>query len=318
MPRLNTGIAPGRYGRQGITLPELSRLFPSEESATEWIEGVVWADGRVCPRCRGSNTYRSPHKTMPYRCRPCKRYFSVKTGTVLAASNMSLLTWVWAIYLELTSLKGVSSMKLHRDLGISQKAAWFLLQRIREAFKAGTESGAQFEGPVEVDEAYFGGLEKNKHEWKRLNEGRGAKGKTAVVGIKDRSTGRIRAQVVKDTTGKTLKGFVYDHVEEGAEVFTDEARAYVGLKGVVHKAVKHSVSKFVDGQVHTNGLESFWAGLKRAYHGTYHHISPKHLNRYIAQFAGKHNIRPLDTMDQMESLVRGMVDKRLKYKDLTA
>ena len=307
---------PGRSERTGITLLELQVMFPDEEAAVQWFEGFVWPDGRKCPRCGGDNTHRSTHKTMPYRCRPCKRFFSVRTGTVMQSSKLPLKTWTYAIYLEVTSLKGVSSMKLHRDLGIKQDTAWHLQHRIRSAFLREVDS--ECKGPVEVDEAYFGGLEKNKHEHKKLKAGRGTVGKSTVVGMKDRGTGQVKAQVVKDNRGPTLQQFVCDHVKEGAAVYTDEARAYKGLVSFDHAAVNHSVSKFVDGQVHTNGMESFWAVLKRAYRGVYHQISPKHLNRYIAQFAGEHNIRRLDTLDQMEHVVAGMVGKRLMYWELTA
>ena len=314
MPKMNKGKGPGRNQRTGITLLQLSEKFPDEQAANEWFQRSLWPNGPVCPRCKGQNVYRGTHKTMPFRCRPCKRFFSVRTSTVLAASNMSLRKWAYAIYLELTSLKGVSSMKLHRDLGISQKAAWFMLQRIREAFRM--DMLPEFAGPVEVDESYFGGLEKNKHASKKANLGRGPVGKTAVIGARDRATGSVAAKVIESTDGPTLKGFVNDTAKNGAKVYTDDAKAYYGLEN--HETVRHSVSEYVNGQAHTNGVESFWAVLKRAYHGTYHQISPKHLDRYVSQFAGKHNIRGMDTMDQMTHVVAAMVGRRLLYKDLVA
>ena len=175
-----------------------------------------------------------------------------------------------------------------------------------------------FEGPVEVDEAFFGGLEKNKHSHKKLHEGRGAVGKTAVVAAKDRATGEISAQVVPSTDAATLQPFVIERTERGAEVFTDDHGAYRGMPGVKHQTVKHSVGEYVDGMAHTNGVESFWASLKRGYHGTFHHVSAKHLDRYVGEFSGRHNARSLDTIDQMSALVRGMDGKRLRYRDLAA
>ena len=312
--------SPGRSHRQGITLLELAEMFPDEDSARKWFELVHWPDGELfCLRCGSDNVYRCKHKTMPFRCRDCKKYFSVKTGTAMESSKLPLKKWVWAIYLENTNLKGVSSMKLHRDIGVTQKNTWHMLHRIREGLLP--EMINAFEGPVEVDESYIGGREINKHEDKKLNAGRGTVGKAAVLGVKDRKTNQITAKVIEDTTKPTVQEFVNDNRSEDASVFTDEHLSYKGLKN--HTSVNHSrkewaVSTALGEYAHTNGIESFWAVLKRAYHGTYHHLSKKHLNRYVTQFAGKHNLRSMDTIDQMASVVKGMVGKRLRYKDLIA
>ena len=253
---------------------------------------------------------------MPYWCRDCRSYFSVRTGTVIAHSKVPLRKWALAIYLELTSLKSISSMKLYRDIGVSQPTAWFMLHRIREAWSSPV--GNSFAGPVEVDETYVGGKRKNMPKAKRAQmTGRGAAGKTAVAGVKDRATNRVSAAVVKATDAATLHDFVTDRAAPNATVYTDEAAAYNGLP-FDHHTVKHSVGEYVDGQVHTNGIESFWSMLKRAHKGTFHKISPKHLNRYVQEFAGKHNIRNLDTMAQMTALTAALVGKRLLYRDLIA
>ena len=217
-----------------------------------------------------------------------------------------------AIYLEITSLKDVASMKLHRDLAVRQDTSWHMLHRIRAGLMPAMS--ASFEGPVEVDEFYFGELEKNKHAHKRANLGRGPAGRAAVVGMWDRKTGKVAAQVVEDTTAATLQGFVRDNTEDGTTVYTDDARAYHGLPN--HETVKHFISEFVNGMAHTNGVVSIWAALKRAYHDIYHQISKKHLNRYVAQFAGKHNLRPLDTEAQMQHIVADMVGRRVLYREL--
>ena len=306
---------PGKSHRKGVTLLELSQMFPNEEAAKKWFENILWPDGiRYCPNCGSDNTHECSHAKMPYRCRDCRKYFSVKTGTVMSGSPIPLLKWVYAIYLDVTSLKGVSSMKLHRDLGVTQKTAWFMQQRIREAF---THEGENtFSGPVEVDEAYFGGLNANKHADKKIKNANGTVGKTAVVGIKDRDTNQVRAAVVERTNQETLQEFVLDNKTEDATVYTDEHGAYIGLEN--HEVVKHSVGEYVNEQAHTNGIESFWSMLKRAHKGTFHKLSPKHLQRYVNEFAGRHNIRELDTVEQMTLVASGFVGRFLSYEDLTA
>ena len=168
-------------------------------------------------------------------------------------------------------------------------------------------------GPVEVD-SFIGGKEKNKHARKKLNAGRGTVGKMAVIGAKDRETNRVSAEVIDNTDQLTLHGFVAEHTERGAKVYTDDHGGYFGLPN--HETVRHSVKEYVNGQAHTNGIESFWAMLKRGYHGTYHKMSSKHLHRYVGEFAGRHNIRSADTIDQMTAMVQGMDGKRVRYKDL--
>ena len=309
--------APGKAHREGVTLLQLAELFPDEESAREWFESRIWPDGRCCPRCKGTRTREASHAKMPYWCTDCRKYFSVRVGTVMESSKLPYRKWVWAIYLHTTSLKGVSSMKLHRDIGIAQNSAWHLLQRIRKAFD-GNDDGP-FGGPVEVDETFVGGLEKNKHEHKKLNVKAGGAGKAAVVGAKDRETGKVVAEVVPDTTRSTLIPFVASRTYYGASVYTDDNKAYFDLgRAYDHQTVKHSVSEYVRGMVHTNGIESFWATFKRAHKGVYHKFSKKHLHRYVADFAGRHGLRDYDTIDQMGAVVQGMVGKRLKYEDLTA
>ena len=309
--------APGKARRKGITLLELTRMFPDEEAAREFFESIIWPDGeRPCPHCGSENTHECSHAKMPYRCRDCRKYFSVKTGTVMAGSPLPLLKWLYAIYLDTTSLKGVASMKLHRDLGITQKTAWFMQQRIREAF---SEAGPPvlMQGPVEVDETYVGGKARNMHYAQRKQlRGRGGVDKTAVVGAKDRKSNRVSAKVVERTDKPTLHGFVASRVERNAQVFTDDAKAYKGLPN--HGSVSHSAGEYVNGQIHTNGVESFWSMLKRAHKGTFHKMSPKHLQRYVNEFAGRHNIRELGTLSQMAFVAARMVGRRLPYAKLIA
>ena len=307
--------APGKAYRKGISLIEVVKMFDTEEKAEQWFIEQRWPDGIVCPHCESDNiaTIKS-RKPQPYRCRTCRKHFSVKTGTLLHSSNIPLSKWAIAFYLYSTNLKGVSSMKLHRDLGIGQKAAWHMGQRIREMWDNQAE---KFAGPVEVDETYIGGKETNKHADKKLNAGRGTVGKSIVAGAKDRDSGQVSAQVVVDTKKDTLHGFVHDKADASATVYTDDHKSYLGIP-FDHESVSHKVSEYVRDQAHVNGLESFWAGLKRGYHGTYHHMSPKHLGRYINEFAGRHNDRPSDTIDQMAHMVQAMEGKQLRYEDLVA
>ena len=301
----------GKANREGISLMQLNAMFPTEEAATAWIESLVWPNGRHCPHCGCTETVAAaPSAKMPYRCTGCQRTFSARIGTALERSRVSMRQWVFAIYLEMTSLKGVSSMKLHRDIEVTQKTAWFMLHRIREAWGDLKET---FDGPVEANEGYFGGRRENMSNAKRkalAGTGRGTVGKTAVVGVKDRATNEVRAKVVADTTSPTLQGFVRALTAPGATVYTDEATTYAGLgRDFDHEAVNHSVAEYVRGQAHTNGMESFWSMLKRAHKGVYHKLSAKHLDRYVREF---------DTLDQMGTVVVGMVGKWLMYGQLIA
>ena len=303
---------PGKQYRKGLTFVQLMRMFPDDATAERWFVEHRWPDGIHCPYCDGENIQSgAKHPTMPFRCRTCRKFFSAKTNTVMHSSKLGYQIWALAIYIVNTSLKGTSSMKLHRDLGITQKTAWHLEHRIRETWKDNTE---RFEGPVEADETYIGGKERNKHESKRSHT-RGPSGKTPVAGVKDRATNRVDASVVQRTDGATLRKFVHDRTNPDTLVYTDEAPAYNRLNRP-HEAVKHSVGEYVRGRASTNGVESFWAMLKRGYVGTYHWMSAKHLHRYVNEFSGRHNQRPLDTVDQMAAMVRGMDGKRLTYAAL--
>ncbi|MYH36243.1 MAG: IS1595 family transposase [Rhodospirillaceae bacterium] len=310
--------APGKSHRRGLTLLQIADMFPTEDKAREWIESVRWPKGPYCPKCGSFNVQDDvKHDSMTHRCRDCKGkpFFTLRSGTVMARTKMSYREWAVGIYLFTTNIKGVSSMRLHRELGIGQKAAWFMLHRLRYAFE---EAPDQFGGPVEIDETHVGGKRKNKPLAKRKElTGRGPVDMTAVAGAKDRETNRVAARVVENTDAPTLKGFVREHVRPGATIYTDEAAAYRGMPEFRHEAVNHSVSEYVRDMISTNGMESFWAGLKRG-QAIYHKMSPKHLDRYVQEFAGRHNARDADTIDQMTGIVAGMVGKRLRYRDLIA
>ena len=290
-------------------------MFPDEETARLWFEVQIWPDGPVCPKCGAQDRVKATpnQKPLPYWCGDCRRHFSVRMGTALERSRVPLRKWVIAIYLCLTSLKSVSSMKLHQDIGVTQRTAWFMLHRIRESWTADREN--QMAGPVEVDETYVGGLDRNRHFRDRKGVAT-AGGKVPVVGAKGRATNQVRAEVIVETDRLTLRGFVQKHVETGATLYTDEAAAYQGRWGYHHAAVKHSAGEYVRGMASTNGMELFWAMLKRAHKGTFHRLSPKHLQRYVDESAGKHNFRDSGTVSQMRDTAAGLIGRRLLYRDL--
>ena len=237
---------------------------------------------------------------------------------MLAESNIPLHKWLLAIFLLTTNLKGVSSYKLARDLDITQKTAWFLAHRIRKVFENQLE--AKLDSPVEADEAYFGGKFRNMHANKRPKGIiAGHAGKTPVVAVKSRTTKKVKARVTKPVSSISLQGLIEGTAEKGSTVYTDQHQGYIGLKkkNYKHESVNHGTGEYIRGQVHTNGVESFWSMFKRGYVGVYHKMSEKHLQLYVNEYVGRHNGRQEPTMNQISGVVKSMLGKRLSYKELT-
>ena len=295
---------------------ELMQIFPNEQTAIDYLAPIFWPDGPVCPYCEGRRiTARTTANY--YRCNDCLKTFTIRVGTLFERSHIPLHKWLYAMYLIVTARKGISSLQLSKELGITQKSAWFLLQRIRAA--CGNQTKKILSGIVEIDKIYLGGLESNKHEYKKLNAGRGPVGKTAVMGMRDRK-GSVVAKVMPAINLQTVEPVIKNKVAIISTICTDEHSAYRDLHvDYAHKTVKHSAKQYVDGMAHTNGIESVWAVLKRGFYGTYHSFSKKHTNLYVDEFMfwlNEGNCR-IDTVDRLAALLRGMKGQRLTYWNLT-
>lgn len=301
-----------------ISAYELMKRFPDEESARIYLEERRWKSNPVCPKCGCiENQYKQTRegKAGYYRCHHCKSVYTVRTGTLFERSHVPLDKWLFAIYLVVTARKGISSLQLSKEIGVTQKTAWFMLQRIREAC-SNNDHDDFLSGIIEADETYIGGKESNKHASKKLKAGRGAVGKIAVLGMRERG-GYVKAKVLNDTTAKTIQSELNANISEGSTLCTDEHRSYKGNK-YKHKVVNHSAKQFVDGMAHTNSIESVWALLKRGFYGIYHSFSKKHLQRYVNEFVFRLNQGncKIHTMDRIESLLDGMFKKHVTYAGL--
>lgn len=300
-----------------ISTFQLFEMFPTAESARLYLESRLWENGAVCPTCKTTERITT-RKGGFYRCNACQLDFTIRTGTIFERSHVSLHKWLYAMYLLVAARKGISSMQLAKEIGITQKSAWFVLHRLREACGGKLD---KLRGMVEIDECFIGGKERNKHEHKKLKAGRGSVGKTAVIGMRSRD-GKTIAMPLVDTSAASLQQAIHDNVEVGSTLFTDEATGYLGLDGLFyrHQTVNHMAGIYSEGAATTNGVESVWAVLKRGVYGVYHQISKKHLAKYVDEFTFRLNVGNVKyhTLERLDSFVLAVVGKRLTFKELTA
>lgn len=303
--------------KQPKTLLEAVTYFSDLDVATEHVAATRWPDGPVCPKCGvlDKNHYYLKSRRL-WKCRACKKQFSVKVGTIFEDSPIPLTKWLPAMWIIANAKNGVSSCEIHRSIGVTQKTAWFMLHRIRLAMQRG--SIEKLEGEVEVDETYIGGLARYMHKDKREEKitGTGTSGKIAVMRLLERH-GEVRTKVVPDTKSRTLKVEVRENVEPGSEVHTDTFQSYQGLDAeFIHNVVDHAES-YVRGHVHTNGLENFWSLLKRGIKGTYVSVEPFHLFRYLDEQSFRFNERDGEDNDRFAKALGSVAGRRVTYDELT-
>lgn len=304
------------------TLLQAVAYFADEDVAHEFVARLRWADGEIeCPKCGSVGAHYFLKSRRVYKCRDCRRQFSLKVGTIFEDSAISLSKWLPAMWMLANCKNGISSYELARALGVTQKTAWFMLHRIREAMKDGRNGPV--DGDVEVDETYIGGKAKNMHKARkeRIIRGRGGVDKTAVMGLLERPRGAehslVRTVVLNEQTHERMQAVVRENVAPGATLMTDAHHGYRKLASeYMHEVVDHA-SEYVRGKVHTNGLENFWSLVKRAIHGTYVSIEPFHVFRYLDEQTFRFNTRKASDGDRFREIVRSIVGKRLDYSTLT-
>jgi transposase-like protein len=298
------------------TLQNAIVYFSDPDRCLSYAIKLRWRNGISCPRC-GSTEHSYISTRRFWFCKGCKKQFTIKVGTIMEDSPIPLDKWMTAAWLICNCKNGISSYEIARDLGITQKSAWFLDHRIRAAMQSG--SFDKLSGEIEADETFIGGKARNMHVSKRERRitGTGTKDKTAVMGILERG-GKVRTSVVPNRRKKALQDEVKRHVEAGSALYTDALLSYEGLASdYAHQVIDHAV-QYVDGKIHTNGLENFWSLLKRGINGTYVSVEPFHLFRYLDELAFRYNHRKeMDDADRFELMMGNVFGKRLTWNQLT-
>lgn len=298
-------------------LIEATQYFSDTQVCTDYLTQLRWGVNVTCAHCNHAKVYELKGATKRYKCASCRKQFSTTKGTIFENSAISLQKWFVAIYILTSHKKGISSCQLAKDISVTQKTAWFMLQRIRFALETSSFELPVMDSVVECDETYIGGKNKNRHASKKVKnaQGRSVKDKTPVFGLVERN-GRVIAMKVPDTQKDTLHPIIEKHVEAGTQVMTDEWMAYRGLdKRFSHSVVKHGEGIYVIGDSHTNTIEGFWSLLKRGVIGIYHQISLKHLDKYIDEFEFRYNTKKLTEFERFENML-SLSSKRLTYSNL--
>ena len=297
------------------SLIALMEAFPDEAACIRHLEKLRWPKGIICPCCGSSRKIYKISRDHIYKCSDCDSQFSVRKGTIFEESRLPLRKWFMAVWLVTSNRKGISSCQLAREVGVTQKTAWFILGRLREVAGVIGKSGGPLSGTIEADETYVGGTEANKRRIKKLKAGHGTVGKLVIMGACERR-GRAKTALVDGTSRAEIHRFITETVNPQSKLYTDNHAGYLGLADYQHASINHAIGQYVNGDIHTNSTESFWALLKRSYYGVFHKMTAKHLHRYLAEFEARWDMKELGGEERLDIMLESSPGLRLKYQRL--